>query len=154
MKYSVGISNSRTRSTRRPVHSSRSMATYNVFKKYSNSNVRTSSKTTRGKSKKSLKPKMKKILYILIGIVFFIGCIVLLGVGIYLKNIQKSLPSPDELVTRTSDESTQILDRNGTVLYTIYGNQSREFVAIENIPEKTKWAVLSAEDIEFISTKD
>ncbi|HAM37378.1 TPA: carboxypeptidase, partial [Patescibacteria group bacterium] len=88
---------------------------------------------------------MKKILYILIGIVFFIGCIVLLGVGIYLKNIQKSLPSPDELVTRTSDESTQILDRNGTVLYTIYGNQNREFVAIENIPEKTKWAVLSAE---------
>ena len=153
MKYSVGIFNSRTRSTRRPVHSSRSMATYNVFKKYSNSNVRTSSKTTRGKSKKSLKPKMKKILYILIGIVFFIGCIVLLGVGIYLKNIQKSLPSPDELVTRTSDESTQILDRNGTVLYTIYGNQNREFVAIENIPEKTKWAVLSAEDIEFYQHK-
>ncbi|MBU1119666.1 transglycosylase domain-containing protein [Patescibacteria group bacterium] len=129
------------------------MATYNVFKKYSNSNTRTSSKTTRGKSKKTLKPKMKKILYILIGIVFFIGCIGLLGVGIYLKNIQKSLPSPDELVTRTSDESTQILDRNGSILYTIYGNQNREFVAIENIPEKTKWAFLSAEDIEFYQHK-
>ncbi|NTV79169.1 MAG: penicillin-binding protein, partial [Clostridiales bacterium] len=96
---------------------------------------------------------MKKILYILVGIVFFIGCIILLAVGIYLKGIQKSLPSPDELVTRSSDESTQILDRNGTILYTIYGNQNREFVSIDKIPEKTKWAVIAAEDIEFYQHK-
>jgi membrane peptidoglycan carboxypeptidase len=122
-----------------------------VFKKFSNKSV---SKPTRGgKDKKPMKPKMRKILYILVGIVFFIGCIILLAVGIYLKNIQKSLPSPDELVTRSSDESTQILDRNGTILYTIYGNQNREFVSIDKIPEKTKWAVIAAEDIEFYQHK-
>jgi len=100
-----------------------------------------------------MKPKMKKILYILVGIAFFLGCLVLLAAGIYLKGIQKSLPSPDELVQRQSDESTQILDRNGTVLYTIYGNQNREFVSIDQIPEKTKWAVIAAEDIEFYQHK-
>ncbi len=150
MKYSVGMSNSRTQTTRRPVRSTGGFSTYNVFKKFNNKNV---GKTTRSKDKKPMKPKMKKILYILVGIVFFIGCIVLLAVGIYLKNIQKSLPSPDELVQRQSDESTQILDRNGTVLYTIYGNQNREFVAIDKIPEKTKWAVLAAEDYEFYQHK-
>ena len=150
MKYSVGISNSRSQATRRPVRSAGGFSTYNVFKKFNSKNV---GKTTRSKDKKPMKPKMKKILYILVGIVFFIGCIILLGVGIYLKNIQKSLPSPDELVQRQSDESTQILDRNGTILYTIYGNQNREFVSIDNIPEKTKWAVIAAEDIEFYQHK-
>ncbi len=100
-----------------------------------------------------MKPKMKKILYIGVGILFFIGCIVLLIVGIFLKNLQKSLPSPDELVSRNSEKSTQIFDRNGTLLYTIYGNQNREFVAIDKIPDYTKWAVLAAEDIEFYQHK-
>jgi membrane peptidoglycan carboxypeptidase len=150
MKYSVGISNSRSQATRRPIRSAGGFSTYNVFKKFNSKNV---GKTTRSKEKKPMKPKMRKILYILVGIVFFLGCLVLLAVGIYLKNIQKSLPSPDEFVNRQSDESTQILDRNGTVLYTIYGNQNREFVKIDKIPEKTKWAVLAAEDIEFYQHK-
>lgn len=150
MKYSVGISNSRSQATRRPVRSAGGFSTYNVFKKFNSKNV---GKTTRSKDKKPMKPKMKKILYILVGIVFFIGCIILLGVGIYLKGIQRSLPSPDELVQRQSDESTQILDRNGSILYTIYGNQNREFVSVDNIPEKTKWAVIAAEDIEFYQHK-
>ncbi len=150
MKYSVGISNTRKTSSRRTPGASRGFSTYNVFKKYNSRNV---SKTVRGKDKKPMKPKMKKVLYILAGIAFFLVCIVLLGAGIYLKNIQKSLPSPDELVQRRSDESTQILDRNGSILYTIYGNQNREFVSIDKISEKTKWAVISAEDIEFYQHK-
>ena len=150
MKYSVGISNSRTQSARRPASKAHGFATYNIFKKYNSSNV---NKNTKSKERKPMKPKMRKILYILVGIVFFIGCIILIAIGIYLKGLQKSLPSPDELVQRQSDESTQILDRNGTVLYTIYGNQNREFVSIDNIPEKTKWAVLAAEDYEFYQHK-
>lgn len=150
MKYSTSISNSHTRPTRRPIQASHGFSTYNVFKKYSGKNT---GKPTRSKDKKPIQPKMKKALYIFIGIIFFLGCVILLAGGIYLKNLQKSLPSPDELVQRQSDESTQILDRNGTVLYTIYGNQNREFVAIDKIPEKTKWAVIAAEDIEFYQHK-
>ncbi len=151
MKYSVGISNSRRPSSaRRSISRSHGLASYNVFKRFSDTNP---SKSSRVKTKKPMKPKMKKILYIGVGILFFIGCIILLVVGIFLKNLQKSLPSPDELVSRTSEKSTQIFDRNGTLLYTIYGNQNREFVSIDKIPDYTKWAVLSAEDIEFYQHK-
>lgn len=151
MKYSVGISNSRkTVSAKRSVGRSHGLASYNVFKRFNDTNF---SKNSRGKIKKPMKPKMKKILYIAIGIIFFIGCIALLAAGIFLKNLQKSLPSPDELVSRTSEKSTQIFDRNNTLLYTIYGDQNREFVSIDKIPAYTKWAVLAAEDIEFYQHK-
>jgi hypothetical protein len=128
MKYSVGISNSRRPSTsRRAVSRSHGLASYNVFRRFNETNL---SKSSRAKIRKPMKPKMKKILYIGVGIFFFIGCVVLLIIGIFLKNLQKSLPSPDELVSRNSEKSTQIFDRNGTLLYTIYGNQNREFVSI------------------------
>lgn len=99
------------------------------------------------------KIKFRKFLYISLGVIFFLGCIGALGVGIYLKNLRDSLPSPDELVDRASDQSTRIFDRNGELLYTVYGDQNREFVPIEEIPEHTRWAVLAAEDIEFYQHK-
>ncbi len=151
MKYSVGISNARRSApARRSVSRSHGLASYNVFKRF---NEVSSQKNSRSKMQKPMKPKMKKILYIGIGILFFLGCIVLLVIGIFLKNLQKSLPSPDELVSRSSEKSTQIFDRTGTLLYTIYGNQNREFVSIDKIPGYTKWAVLAAEDIEFYQHK-
>jgi len=151
MKYSVGLSNSRRQApSRRPTKKLWGLTSYDVFKRMNSSNV---SKNSRGKGRKPMKPKMKKILYIGVGILFFIGCIVLLAVGIFLKGLQKSLPAPDELVARDSEKSTQIFDRNGTLLYTIYGNQNREFVSIDKIPDYTKWAVLAAEDIEFYQHK-
>jgi membrane carboxypeptidase/penicillin-binding protein len=96
-------------------------------------------------SSKFDKSNVKKILYIGIGVVFFLVCAALIAAGVYLKGLQSSLPSPDQLVDRSSDQSTQIFDRNGELLYTVYGNQNREFVPIEKIPEHTKWAVLAAE---------
>ncbi len=103
--------------------------------------------------KKTNSNKGKKFLYIFLGVCFFILCAGLITVGIYLKNLQNSLPSPDELISRRSDESTKIYDRNNVLLYTVYGDQNREFVSIEDIPEHTKWAVLAAEDIEFYQHK-
>jgi membrane peptidoglycan carboxypeptidase len=97
--------------------------------------------------------KGKKFLYIFLGVVFFIVCAVLIVAGVYLKNLQNSLPSPDALVDRSSDQSTKIYDRNGVLLYTVYGKQNREFVSIDKVPEYTKWAVLAAEDIEFYQHK-
>jgi membrane peptidoglycan carboxypeptidase len=111
----------------------------------------------KGSSKKGFlgieKTKLRKFLYISIGVIFFIGCIGVLAGGIYLKNLRDSLPSPDQLVERSSDQSTKIYDRNGELLYTVYGDQNREFVPIEDIPEHTKWALLAAEDIEFYQHK-
>ncbi|MHC1716888.1 MAG: transglycosylase domain-containing protein [Candidatus Dojkabacteria bacterium] len=128
------------------------------FKKYSKNSIDGKrSKNQRGGKNDiktgKLKLKAKKALYIFIGILFFLGCVALIGAGIYLKNLQGSLPSPNELVERTSDQSTQILDRDGKILYTVYGDQNREFVSIDKIPEHTKWALLAAEDIEFYQHK-
>ena len=153
MKYSIGLSDTNRHTTNthvRSVKSNKGFSSYNVFKKYNAQNV---GKRSAGKTHKPMKPKMKKILYIAIGCLFFIFCIGLLVAGIYLKNLQKSLPSPNELITRQSDQSTEILDRNGTVLYTIYGDQNREFVSLDKIPDVTKWAVLAAEDVEFYQHK-
>ncbi len=139
--------------TKRPT----SLSSYNRLKMYNSRNIKKGKGKTR--SPKSVFPykgktrKFKKFLYIVVGVFFFLGCLALIIGGVYLKNLQNSLPSPDELVERTSDQSTKIYDRNGVLLYTIYGNQNREFVSIENIPEYTKWALLAAEDIEFYQHK-
>lgn len=156
MKYSIGFSDSKKRSTHGSVHSTNNnhrsggLTSYNVFKKYNTGNV---GKNVHGRDKKKANPKVKKILYIFLGVIFLIGCLGLLGVGIYLKTLQNKLPSADTLSSIAADESTQILDRNGTVLYTIYGAQNREFVSLDKIPEYTKWAVLAAEDVEFYQHK-
>lgn len=163
MKYSVGFSNSRGRTRRGS--SGKSLLgksfkpggfgfdRYKNVKKYASRNL--GSKTARHSEKRRPKDKkkLKKIFVVGLGVMFFIGCIVLIVLGVYLKNLGKSLPPPNELISRTSDQSTQILDRKGNVLYTVYGEQNREFVSIDKIPEHTRKAVLAAEDSEFYQHK-
>jgi membrane peptidoglycan carboxypeptidase len=165
MKYSLGISNSRKRRGK-SVSKGRGLTKaftpsnldkYKNFRKYSSKNTSKSKSffTKLGNKKLDItkKLKRKKIFYVVVGIGFFVFCVVLIGVGIYLKNLQNSLPSPDQLVERASDQSTQILDREGELLYTVYGDKNRKFVSIDKIPEHTRWAVLAAEDIEFYQHK-
>ncbi|MDY0096793.1 MAG: penicillin-binding protein [Candidatus Dojkabacteria bacterium] len=150
----MSVSKSKRRVPKR--RKSSSLNSYNRIRKYNSKNLsksKFSKRSTGSLSNRFNKTKIKKIAYIAIGIVFFLGCLALIIAGVYLKNMQNSLPSPDELVERTSDQSTKIYDREGLLLYTVYGNQNREFVPIENIPEHTKWALLAAEDIEFYQHK-
>jgi len=156
MKYSMNASKAKKQGrrvtyTNKPI----SLSNYNRIKMYSSKNAGKKSKgRVSGINKKKAKSnKGKKFLYIFLGVCFFLLCAGLITVGIYLKNLQNSLPSPDELISRRSDESTKIYDRNKVLLYTVYGDQNREFVSIEDIPEHTKWAVLAAEDIEFYQHK-
>ena len=147
MKYSIGMSNSGRKNPKRAAFSRgytpTDLSRFKNFKRYSNhgvSNRKTERKgsATKDNSKMGIfKQKAKKALYVFIGLMFFLGCVVLIGVGIYLKNLQNSLPSPNELVDRASDQSTQILDKDGEILYTVYGDKNREFVSIDksqNIP--------------------
>jgi len=110
---------------------------------------------SRNKTKiaKNLKTKIVKAIYIFIGFGFFVLMACLIFGGIYLKNLESSLPNPNKLIDRSSALSTQIFDRNGTLLYAIHGDQNREFVSLEDIPEHTKWALLAAEDIDFYQHK-
>ena len=116
---------------------------------------RSSKKARTGLSPKKTKMKKKfaKVLLVTLGVFFFLMVGGLIFGGLYLKNIEKSLPNPDKLVERSSDQSTIIYDRNGHELYKIYGDQNREFVKLEELPEHLKWAVLAAEDIDFYNHK-
>ena len=158
MKYSMSVSKSKRFGNRKTYsrHPS-SLGNYNRMKLYNSRNTKKKNlkkqKSTNLFSKKLKSKKGKKFLYVFIGIAFFVFCAGLIVAGVYLKGLQGSLPSPNELVDRTSDQSTKIYDRNGVLLYTVYGKQNREFVSIDKIPEYTKWSVLAAEDIEFYQHK-
>ncbi len=161
MKYRISNTKSAKRGKRKTyTQRSASLGNYNRIKMYNRRNSKSniskarSKKTSKGIFGDRFKSKnVKKYLYVFVGFCFFILCAGLIVAGVYLKNLQNSLPAPDQLVERTSDQSTKIYDRNGLLLYTVYGNQNREFVSIEDIPEHTKWAVLAAEDIEFYQHK-
>ncbi|MFA6526245.1 MAG: PBP1A family penicillin-binding protein [Candidatus Buchananbacteria bacterium] len=85
---------------------------------------------------------------ILIGIlaILLIGII---GVGA-VAWISRDLPSADGVLKRSVTVSTKIYDRKGeTVLYDIHGNIKRTLITLDQVPDLTKKAVLTAEDRNF-----
>ena len=74
--------------------------------------------------------------------------VILLFVGIPLLSL--TLPSPDKIVRQTGF-STQIMDRNGQVLYDVYANQNRSPEKLEDIPLYLRQATVSIEDKNFYS---
>jgi membrane peptidoglycan carboxypeptidase len=165
MKYRVGLTDSKNRKRpsntprKRSGTSSFTLSSFVKFKQISNS-IKRRTKISKqpgkavGRGKYAgLKAKAKRITVIFLGVGLFIGFLTTIGVGIWLKNLQSSLPDPNNLVERTSDQSTQILDKDGKLLYRVYGDQNREFVSIDKIPDHTKWALLAAEDLEFYQHK-
>lgn len=98
-----------------------------------------------------------KVLFTVLGVlagIFFIAGIIgsLLALG-YVGTINASLPDAGKLVSQDLEQSTKIYDRNGELLYTVYGEINREYVAIDKVPTHLKWAVLAAEDIDFYEHK-
>lgn len=69
-------------------------------------------------------------------------------VFIYIA-LLKDLPSPTQLGSTTLPQSTQIFDRNGTLLYTIYGNKNQTFVPLSQIPKNLQNATIAIEDKDF-----
>ncbi len=61
----------------------------------------------------------------------------------------KDLPSPDRLVDRKVSLSTKIYDRNGKLLYDIYGDENRTLVTLDKVPEVVKQATIAIEDKHF-----
>lgn len=63
------------------------------------------------------------------------------------------LPDPNILSDYPSILTTQILDRNGNLLYKIYKDENRTLVTIESLPLFVKNAFLAAEDKNFYKHK-
>jgi len=60
----------------------------------------------------------------------------------------KDLPRPDKIV-RKEGFATRIYDRNGILLYDVYGEQKRTPVKLEEVPEYLKEATVAIEDKDF-----
>lgn len=63
------------------------------------------------------------------------------------------LPSPKTLSGFPSKITTQILDRNGKLLYKIYKDENRTLVTLNSLPKFVKEAFLAAEDKDFYRHK-
>jgi len=87
---------------------------------------------------------------VLIGLaVFLLGLVGLLSAFAYFS---KDLPSPNKINMRQVAESTKIYDRTGEILlYDIHGPEKRTVVALDNISDYVKWAIIAIEDENFYS---
>jgi membrane peptidoglycan carboxypeptidase len=74
--------------------------------------------------------------------------VALLVIG-YLGIVNQSIPDVTNIVSNSLAQSTKIYDRNGRLLYTVYDDVNREYVELKTIPQKTIWALLAAEDIDY-----
>ncbi|MBU1071134.1 PBP1A family penicillin-binding protein [Patescibacteria group bacterium] len=74
----------------------------------------------------------------------------LLSIFIYFS-IFHNLPNPGDLTTHPPKLTTQILDRNGQLLFKIYKQENRTLVSLNTLPNHVKNAFLAAEDKDFYS---
>lgn len=92
--------------------------------------------------------KFKKIFFSFITISFLIS-VVTIAVLSYIF-IFKDLPSPESLKGyKIVPISTQIFDRNGKILYEVYGEENRTPVKISELPKYVGQAAIAIEDKDF-----
>ena len=92
--------------------------------------------------------RFHKAFYFLMGfviILLIIGSIYVFG---YLQSITEQLPSPDKPFGE-KNAASEIFDRNGKLLYRVYGNENRDPVTYKDTPVLLRWSILAAEDIDF-----
>ncbi len=81
---------------------------------------------------------------------FVLPIIVLLVIlGFFYAIILRDLPSPTRLSNNTASYSSQIYDRNGKLLYTLYSDRNQTFVPLAKIPKQIQEATISIEDKDF-----
>jgi len=81
------------------------------------------------------------------GLVFLLFVFGLFFLFVYYA---KDLPRPEKFTERPFIQSTKIYDRSGEILlYEMYGEEKREVVALNQVPEYLKQAVIVAEDVNF-----
>src|SRR3990167_5079429 len=67
----------------------------------------------------------------------------------YTLFLFKDIPNPTSLTKGPGAISTQILDRNGKLLYEVYREQNRNPIKIADLPDYVKQATISIEDKNF-----
>lgn len=101
-------------------------------------------------------PKVKKakprwllvLIAFLFGVFFTIILVVVPSLGYFWY---KQLPQPELLATQGTNKTTQILDRQGRLLYEIYVDKKYDPVNLNEIPQNVIDATLAIEDSDFYS---
>jgi len=95
---------------------------------------------------KNYSPETKKkiLKYCLWAVGIFIFLIITMFVW-----YSKDLPNPYKINGRDIAQSSQILDRNGKLLYDIHGEENRTLMKIEDIPQNIEKATVAIEDQDF-----
>jgi len=149
-KYS---SSRRTLSSKRSSSSGRKRASYRKLQKYSSKKYSRNTKPKKGIRGILDNPNAKKIITIafaILGVFSILGVVIIFAL---LARYTASLPNPAEPFEKGQQLSSRVYDRNETLLYTFYGDEHREIVTIDNIAESMKWAILAAEDIDYLDRK-
>ena len=101
--------------------------------------------------KTHIKNNFQKI-YSLVRILFFISLAGATGFLCLFVWYARDLPRPEKFTERQIFQSTKIYDQTGEVLlYEIYGEEKREIISLDIIPEHLKEAVIAVEDANFYS---
>ena len=85
------------------------------------------------------------------GFVFFV--LFLIGSAVAFGFFARELPSPNKLSDKNFDQATKIYDRNGSLLYNVFGDQNRTLVTLDKIPADIKNATVAIEDKNFYKHK-
>jgi len=88
-----------------------------------------------------MKLLLKKYWFLLIPIIILFG--------IFYWYILRNLPSPTQLSSGNIPQSTQIFDRHGILLYTIYNKRNQTFLPLSSIPLNVQHATIAIEDRDF-----
>ncbi len=69
--------------------------------------------------------------------------------GLFYYFILNNLPSPVKLQSTQIPQSTQIFDRNGKLLYSIYAKRNQTLIPLSKIPKYLQEATIAVEDKDF-----
>jgi len=105
------------------------------------------------KSKNSLteaQRQLRKVKIMRLAAIGIFGMVILGIIGFFaaFAYFSKDLPQPGQIVRRDGF-STKIYDRNGNLLYDLFGDERRTPTSIDQIPEHLKKATVSIEDKDF-----
>ncbi len=91
----------------------------------------------------------KRILFWAITLIIGVFALALIGVASTIAILSADLPNIGDLETLSPAQSTQIFDRNGTLLYTIHGEENREQVPLGKVSHHLINATIAIEDDSF-----
>ncbi|MDQ3239028.1 MAG: transglycosylase domain-containing protein [bacterium] len=106
-------------------------------------------KLDKQKNPLTTKQKILTILTVIASTLFVIMIISIIGIIGLFAYFARDLPSPTKIKERNIEQATQILDRNGKLLYSVYGDKNRTLVPLDKIPKSVQNATIAVEDKDF-----